>query len=129
MAEEMENEMNINFGSADHPITRYEMASRLAYEKELARQRMEISELKSEKISDAKDIELYKQFRSDLKEALEPIKDDVKSLQAHAAAQDVWNAATKGSIIRLHDDVRELMQLTRRRIPNESICPGWGDIP
>lgn len=129
MADEMENEMNINFGSADHPVTRYEMASRLAYEKELARQRMEISELKSEKISDAKDIELYKQFRRDLKEAVDPIKDDIKCLQAHAAAQDVWNASTKGAMIRMRDDVNDLLRLTRRVVPNESVSPGWGDIP
>lgn len=129
MADEVENEMNINFGSADHPITRYEMASRVAYEKELARQRMEISELKSEKISDAKDIELYKQFRSDLKEALGPIKDDIKDLQTRAAAQDVWNATNKGAVIRLRDDVNDLLRLTRRVVPNESVSPGWGDIP
>lgn len=126
MAEAMEREISYN---ADHYINRYEMDCRTRYERELSEQRLEIANLKAEKVSDEKDIELYKQFRRDLKEALEPIKDDVKCLQAHAAAQDVWNAATKGSIIRLHDDVRELMQLTRRRIPNESICPGWGDIP
>lgn len=126
MDEELEREISYN---ADHFVTRYEMESRGRYERELAAQRLEIAGLKAEKVSDAKDIELYKQFRADMKEALEPIKEDIKSLQKHAAVQDEWNAATKGSIIRLRDDVNDLLHLTRRKIPNESICPGWGDIP
>lgn len=126
MAEEMEREITYN---ADHYVTRYEIENRKRYERELADQRLEIANLKAEKVSDEKDIELYKQFRRDLKEAVDPIKDDIKGLQAHAAAQDTWNAVTKGSTIRLREDVNDLLRLTRRVVPNESVSPGWGDIP
>ena len=120
MADEMEREITYN---ADHFVTRYEMESRHSYERELAAQRQEIANLKAEKISDAKDIEVYKQTRADLKEALAPIKDDIKNLQAHAAAQDAWNAAQQGALHRLNDDVEDLLHLTRRHIPRRYICP------
>lgn len=124
--EEMEREITYN---ADHNVSRYEIESRRSYERELAQQQLELERLQAEKISDAKDIELYKQFRQDLKEALEPIKDDIHNLQAKASAQDAWNAAQQGALACLRGDVNDLLHLTRRKIPNEVITPGWGDIP
>ena len=120
MADEMEREITYN---ADHFVTRYEMESRHAYERELAAQRLEIANLKAEKISDAKDIEVYKQTRADLKEALAPIKEDIKCLQARAASQEAWNAAQQGALHRMSDDINDLLHLTHRYIPRRYITP------
>lgn len=125
MAEEMETELVYQ---ADHPVTRYEMASRHAYERELAEQRMKISELTSEKISDKKDIEVYKQVRADIKDAVEPLQVEIKELQEKAAAQLAWNAAAKGAMAAMRKDIEDLEALTVRKIPNASVTPGW-DIP
>lgn len=120
MAEEMDREYNYN---VDHRVTRYEADCRRGYERELAEQRMQIAHLEAEKISDAKDIEVYKQTRADLKAALDPIREDVKALQMKAAAQDVWNTAQQGALARLNDDVNELLRMTRRYIPRQVITP------
>lgn len=126
MADEMEREINYN---ADHLVTRYEADCRRSYERELAEQRLKIAHLEAEKISDAKDIEVYKQTRADLKEALAPIKEDIKCLQARAAAQDAWNAAQQGALHRMHDDIDDLLHLTHRYIPRRYITPPIEDVP
>lgn len=118
--EPMEREINYN---ADHLVTRYEIESRTGYERELAAQRLEIATLKAEKISDAKDIEIYKQLKSELNAAVDPIKADIKSIEAKLAEQAVWNAAQQGALHRISDDVNDLLRLTRRHIPRRYICP------
>ena len=126
MADEMEREISFN---ADHKVTRYEADCRRSYERELAEQRLKIAHLEAEKISDEKDIEVYKQTRADLKEALAPIKEDIKCLQAKAAAQDVWNTAQQAALHRISDDVNDLLHLTRRYIPRRYIMPPIEDAP
>lgn len=126
MSEEMEREITYN---ADHMVTRYEIESRSHYERDLAAQRLRIAELEAEKLSDHKDIELYKQTRADLEKALDPIKSDIKELKDRSDAQLAINAATKHALMSMRKDIDDLESLTVRRIPNESITPGWGDIP
>lgn len=120
MAEDMEREISYN---ADHWVSRYEMGSRHSYEREIAAQQLEIANLKAEKISDAKDIELYKQFRIDLKAATDPIKDDIERLKCKAAAQDVWNTAQQAAMHGMRSDIDDLLHLTRRYIPRRYIMP------
>ena len=126
MAEEMEREINYN---ADHFITRYEMESRHSYERELAAQRLEIANLKAEKISDAKDIEVYKQTKRDLKEAIDPLKEDIEHLKCKAAAQDAWNAAQQAALHGMRADIDDMLHLTRRYIPRRYITPPIVDEP
>lgn len=126
MAEAMEKEVTYN---ADHWVSRYEIESRQRYERELDAQRLEIATLKAEKISDAKDIELYKQFRRDLKDAVDPIKDDIEQLKRKTHEQDVWNTAQQAAMHRMSDDIADLLHMTRRRIPRHYITPPIEDAP
>lgn len=120
MADEMEREITYN---ADHYVSRYEIESRHAYERQLAAQQLEIANLKAEQISDKKDIEVYKQTRADLKAAIDPIKADIETLKCKAAAQDVWNTAQQAALHGIRSDVDDLMHLTRRYIPRRYIMP------
>ena len=120
MAEEMEREVTYN---ADHWVSRYEIESRNSYERELAAQRLKIANLEAEKISDAKDIEVYKQLKGELKEATGPIWHEIECLKGRMAAQDVWNTAQQAAMHSMRSDIDDLLHLTRRYIPRRYIMP------
>lgn len=42
--------------------------------------------------------------------------------------QRVYNAANTATLNCVSGQVAELMSLTKRVVPNGSICPGWGDV-
>lgn len=42
--------------------------------------------------------------------------------------QRAFNAGIMGKVGCIGDQVAELMGLTKRIVPNGSICPGWGDV-
>lgn len=126
MSEEMEREISYN---ADHWVSRYEIESRHGYERELAAQRLKISELESERISDRKDIELYKQVKEDIKNAIDPLKFEIHELKEKTECQAVWNATTKDALMRMHSDIEDLQRLTIHRIPRRVICPPIEDTP
>ena len=43
-------------------------------------------------------------------------------------AQAVYNATNTAALNCIQGQVAELMGLTKRVVPNGSICPGWGDV-
>lgn len=110
------------YGIAQHDIDRSDFFNR-----EIQNRDMMIAALNAEKVSNEHDIELYKQFRIDLGNALEPIRQDIKALEHRVHEQDIYNTANTGAVSVLKAQVRELMGLTERKIPNASIMPGWDD--
>lgn len=44
------------------------------------------------------------------------------------AQQATYNATFNGAISCVQGQVNDLMSLTKRVVPNTSICPGWGDV-
>lgn len=44
------------------------------------------------------------------------------------ADQRVYNATNTVTISCIQNQVTELLNLTKRVVPNGSICPGWGDV-
>ena len=49
-------------------------------------------------------------------------------IEHELADQRVYNAVNTTTIGCIKNDVAELMALTKRVVPNGSICPGWGDV-
>jgi hypothetical protein len=49
-------------------------------------------------------------------------------IEHELADQRVYNAVNTATIGCVKNDVAELMALTKRVVPNGSICPGWGDV-
>lgn len=43
-------------------------------------------------------------------------------------AQAVYNATLNATVGCIQNQTAELMALTKRVVPNPSICPGWGDV-
>ena len=105
---------NRNMGCAeDHFVNRYE----LSMQKELTNKDMEIAYLKGRDAAKSDSLELYRYI--DGKFAV---------VERELADQRTFNALTNSSLNCLKGDVAELMALTRRVVPNSSICPGWGDV-
>lgn len=105
--------MPIIVTDSDRPVNRYE-----------AGQSARIAELETEvKLRDAntytdgKLLEMYKHFDS-----------KIDHVEHELCDQRVFNASMMGKVGCIGDQVAELMGLTRRVVPNGSICPGWGDV-
>ena len=48
-------------------------------------------------------------------------------VNAQISAQAVYNATNTAALGCIQGQVAELLGLTKRVVPNSSICPGWGD--
>lgn len=81
----------------DHLVNRYEMQEEMAYQKELMSKDMQISELKAEKISDQKDVEVYRQIRSEMNAMRSQIDSQIGAINTNLNAQAVQNQANKDS--------------------------------
>lgn len=126
MDEEMEKEITYN---ADHFVTRYEIDRRHGYEREISEQRLKIANLEAERMSDHKDIEVYKQVQKDIKEATDPMKCEIEHLKCKMAEQAVWNTAQQAALHSIRGDVDDLLRLTHRYIPRRYIMPPIEDAP
>ena len=51
-----------------------------------------------------------------------------EGVNAQINAQAVYNATNTAALSCIQGQVAELMGLTKRVVPNGSICPGWGDV-
>jgi hypothetical protein len=51
-----------------------------------------------------------------------------EGVNAQISAQAVYNATNTATIGCINGQIAELMALTKRVVPNASICPGWGDV-
>jgi len=67
--------------------------------------------------NDQKLLEVYKYFDGEL-----------KGIRAELCDQKVYNAANTANLNCMAGQIAELMALTKRVVPNGSICPGWGDV-
>lgn len=107
--------------------TQHDLDRSDAFNHELQNRDILIASLNAEKLSNQHDIEVYRQFRVDLNNALEPIKADIRALEKRAAEQDVYNGVNTATICNLKEQIKVLQGLTVVKIPNESITPGWDD--
>lgn len=108
-----------NCQSSDHNVTRYEMDMQMGYEKQLQSQALQIANLEAEKISDKKDVELYKQ----IKDEMNRIEARIGTCESAVNQQAVWNATQSGIISCLQGQVAQLQAMTKTVIPLTNICP------
>lgn len=107
------NGMPIVVSEGDRGVNRYE-----------ATQSARIAELETEvKLRDAN---IYTdQKLNDFRNYVERRFDHVEH---ELGDQKAFNAGIMGKVGCIGEQVDELMRLTRRVVPNGSICPGWGDV-
>ena len=97
----------------DHFVNRYE-AEQAA---RIANLETEVKLRDANTYTDSKLLELYKY-----------VDGKFGVIDRELCEQHTFNALTNSSLNCLKGDVAELMALTRRVVPNSSICPGWGDV-
>ncbi len=93
----------------------------------LSQKDAEIARLQAEQISDRKDIEVYRQVRMDINNAVAPLKDEIKELQREARDQAVYNATNTAAVSVLGsqvNDIRSVLNgITAIHVPANVVCP------
>lgn len=101
----------------DRPVTRHE----LEMAQTIAAKDSEIALIKSEQNTEIKIADVYERLAAKMN-ANQREQDAVNREQA------VYNGVNTASIGCLKNQVEQLMGLTALRIPNTSVCPGWGPV-
>lgn len=98
-------------------VNRYE----LNLVQEIAAKDAHIGLLEADKYTDQKIVEAYK----DLQSQITAIKDAQTAVNMQQA---VYNGTNTATISCMQNQIAELLALTKRVVPNDSICPGWGNV-
>lgn len=104
-------------GSDEQYVTRYE----LNMVQQLAQKDSEIALLKSEQNTEIKIADVYERL-------ITRINADRNDQQKVNADQAVWNGVNTATMNCMSNQIAQLMSLTALRIPNTSVCPGWGEV-
>ena len=99
--------------SEDHCVNRYE----LGLQQELAAKDSKISLLESNIYVDGKIADVYERLNT-----------KIGVIEHELCDQRVYNATNTAALNCLGGQVAQLMALTQLKIPNTSVCPGWGNV-
>lgn len=94
----------------DRPVSRYELS--IVQENAI---------LKAQADVDKKLVEVYNSINNKANEIRKDFNDFEKE-------QLVYNGVNTATIGCLQNQVQELIGMTKRIIPNGSVCPGWGEV-
>lgn len=92
--------------SENTPVNRYEL-----------QQEQKIADLQAQVSTDKKLLEVYKYFDG-----------KIEGINQKLADQAVYNATSTASISCLASQIAQLQGLVKIVIPNNSVCPGWGNV-
>lgn len=105
----------------ENAVNRHEFEHRLEDIQTIARKDSEIAELKMNSLMDSKVLDLYKY-----------VEGKFHQIDGQFANQGVWNATQSGGIANIGGQIRDLecivRQITKTVVPNNAICPGWGEV-
>lgn len=109
-------------------VTKYELDMSMA----MAQKDSEIAMLKAESDSEQKMIDVYKQTRSEIKALEDKVEANRRDQDAWNANQSVANAHMSGMIAANTNSIVGIKgildRITAIRVPNNAVCPGWGDV-
>ena len=100
-------------GCTVDPVSHYE----LNQEQKISELQAGIALRDANVYNDQKLLEVYKYFDGEL-----------KGIRSELCDQKVYNAANTANLNCMAGQIAEMMALTKRVIPNGSLCPGWGDV-
>lgn len=121
------NGYNYNYGGCcddDRPITRYEAKMM----NELGEKNSEIALLRADKYTDQKITDAYRELQVQINSVDRKVTANREEQQAVNMQQAVYNGTNTATIACIQKDVNALLSLTQRKIPNDSVCPGWGQV-
>lgn len=100
---------------------RYITKDELDYVQTIAAKDSEIALLKSEQNTEVKIADVYERV---MNKVLANERDQAKV----NADQAVFNGVNTATMNCMQNNIAQLMSLTALRIPNTSVCPGWGEV-
>lgn len=110
--------------SESTPVNRYE----LGQVQTIANKDMEIAYWRGQDETNRKISDAYAKLESrinGLTEDVQKNKDEQNGINMQQAVYNGVNTATIGCI---QEQVAQLLGMTKRVVPNSSVCPGWGDV-
>ena len=110
--------------SDNQPVNRYEATMMQM----LGAKDGEIAILKSEKYTDEKLVEVYKDLNSQIagvKAIIQANKDEQYQINMQQATYNGVNTATLNC---MQNQINQLLGITKIVVPNSSVCPGWGNV-
>lgn len=110
--------------SDDKPISRYEAAMM----DNLAKKDAEIAQLKADKYTDEKMVEVTKYVDGKIEALAAEVRSNKEAQNAINLQQAVYNGTNTATIQCMQGQVAQLLSLTKLVIPNGSVCPGWGNV-
>lgn len=108
-------------GSRNSEGGRYITKDELDYVQTIAAKDSEIALLKSEQNTEVKIADVYERVMNKI---LANERDQAKV----NADQAVFNGVNTATMNCMQNNIAQLMSLTALRIPNTSVCPGWGEV-
>lgn len=87
----------------------------------LAQKDSEIALLKSEQNTEVKIADVYERIMT-------RVNQDQRDQAAVNAQQAVYNGTNNATLGCMQAHISELLALTQRKVPNSSVCPGWGPV-
>ena len=106
------------------PVNRYE----LGLTNEIASKDGRIALLESNIYTDQKLSTTYATLNGQINDLAAEVRANKDAQNAINLNQAVYNGTNTATIGCLQNQVNQLMSLTALRIPNTSVCPGWGNV-
>jgi hypothetical protein len=110
--------------SENTPVNRYE----LNMSNELAAKDGKIALLESNIYTDQKIVDTYTTLNGQINALAAEVRANKDTQNGINLQQAVYNGTNTAALECLQGQVARLYNLTALRIPNTSICPGWGDV-
>ena len=110
--------------SENTPVNRYE----LNLTNELAAKDGKIALLESNIYTDQKIVDAYTTLNGQINALAAEVRANKDAQNGINLQQAVYNGTNTAALNCLQGQVAQLYSLTALRIPNTSICPGWGEV-
>lgn len=108
----------------DPPVNRYEMN----LVRELQNKDAALAIAESEKYTDKKMVEVYNALNAQDKAIRADVAANYREFRDFTDQQSTYNGVNTATLGCMKNQIDQLMSLTAMRIPNTSICPGWGAV-
>ena len=77
---------------------------------------------------DKKIVDVYNALAKQDKEIREKVESNYKEQNKVNTDQAVYNGVNSATLNCMQSRIDELLALTARKVPNSSVCPGWGQV-
>lgn len=110
--------------SENTPVTRYEMD----LVNQIGQKDSHIALLEADKYTDQKIVDTYVTLHGEIKDLAAEVRANKDAQTAINQEQAVYNGVNTATIGCLRNQIDQLYGLTALKIPNSSVCPGWGNV-